>query len=216
MGQNGTPAYDFANAYNVAADRYWDPNFGDNVALAQIDIARRGAKSPSTNAAAGDGTTAPGWCNASYAHLALWGLRKEVQWRNTNDSTKPLMCTRGLDPTRRTDANYYKLSYATALIGPKDQWFGNCTYADNHVDLIQSFKPEGVVYECGGGDATRDDIFDADAALNVARCLKLGGPNGTTQLARSSGDTWLGMFSNRVAETAMGNPSWDFKSDGTQ
>ena len=216
MGKNGTPAYDFANAYNVASDRYWDPNFGDNVALAQIDTAKKGAKSPSTNAAAGDSTTAPGWCNASYAHLALWGLRKEVQWRNTNDSTKPLMCTRGLDPTRRTDANYYKLSYATALIGPKDQWFGNCTYADNHVDLIQSFKPEGVVYECGGGDATRDDIFDADAGLNVAKCLKLGGPNGTTQLAKSSGDTWLGMFSNKVAETAMGNPSWDFKNDGTQ
>ena len=69
---------------------------------------------------------------------------------------------------------------------------------------------------CGGGDATRDDIFDADAGLNVAKCLKLGGPNGTTQLAKSSGDTWLGMFSNKIAETAMGNPSWDFKSDGTQ
>jgi len=119
------------------------------------------------------------------------------------------MCTRGLDPTRRTDANYYKMSYATALIGPKDQWFGNCTFADNHVDLIQSFKPEGVVYECGGGDATRDDIFDADAALNTTKCLK------KATSAKSSGDTWLGVFSSSITEDIIGSPSWDLKSDGT-
>ena len=101
------------------------------------------------------------------------------------------------------------------LFRSKDQWFGNCCFADNHVDLIQSFKPEGVVYECGGGDATRDDIFDADASLNVAKCQKLGGPNGTTALPKSSGDTWLGIMSNKIGETAIGNPSWDFKSDGT-
>jgi len=215
MGKSGTPSYDFANAYNVSADKYWDYNFGDNIALAQIDTTKKGTKSPSINAAASDGTTSSGWCNASYAHLALWGLRKETQWRNTNDSSKPLMCTRGLDPTRRSDSAYYKGSYATALIGPKDQWNGNCTFADNHVDLIQSFKPEGVVYECGGGDTTRDDIFDADASLNVAKCLKLGGANGTTSLKNSSGDTWLGIFSNKISESAMGAPVWDYKNDGT-
>lgn len=211
MGQGGTRPYDF-NAYNVATDRYWDYNFGDNVAVAQINAAQLGAKVPQEPNTT---TTQPGYSNVSYANLGLWGLRKEVQWRNTNDANKPLLGTRGLNPARRSDQQYMNLSYATSLIGPKQQWNGNICFADNHVDLVTTFRPDGVVYECGGGDSARDDIFDADTLFNGNTCLQRGGPNGSTILPRSSGDTWLGVFSRPISSTAIQDPIFDLKTDGT-
>ncbi len=212
MGTAGTLPYNFS-AYNVAADTYWDYNFGDNIALAQMNTGQKGNKVPQEPNTT---TTAPGYSNVSYANLGLWGLRKEVQWRNTNDATKPLMGTRGLDPRRRTDQNYMNLSYATSLVGPKNQWNGNICFADNHIDLVTSFKPDGVVYECGGEDSARDDMYDADTVFNGTKCLQRGGTGGTTVLPKSSGDTWLGVFSKPISVTTIQDPIFDFKSDGTQ
>ena len=63
-------------AYDPTTDAYWDPTFYANIHLAP-----------------GSGTNP--FCNTSYAHLALCGERKKTNWRNTTDSTKPLLSTRG-------------------------------------------------------------------------------------------------------------------------
>ena len=211
MGKAGTRPYDFTK-YNPAQDVYWDSGLGDKVDATTIP------SNASSTTYTKDGT-APGYCNTSYAHNALWGIRRDTQWKNTSDSTKPLMGTRGVNPAKRTDKDYYVKNYATQLIGPKQEWNGNICFADNHIDGVVSFKPEGVTYECGGANAKRDDIFDADfptsgTSVSATKCNKRGGIDGTTLLPQSAGDTWLGVFPNKTTQLLYGAPAWDPRNDG--
>jgi len=215
MGKMGTRPYDFSK-YNPAQDTFWDGGFGDKVDAASIP-----SSAATQTASYKSGGAGPGYCNTSYAHNALWGIRRDTQWKNTGDSTKPLLGTRGLNPSKRTDSEYYLKNYATQLHGPKQEWNGILVFADNHVDGVNSFKPEGVTYECGGDNVKRDDIYDADfptsgSSTSATKCNKRGGDNGTTLLPKSAGDTWLGMFPNTCSQVAYSTPAFDPKNDGTQ
>lgn len=185
-GKGGTTPYNY-NAYNPGANPpvYWDTTFTANIA-----------------ATIGSGTS-----NTSYAHLALFGLRKDVNWRSTNDATKPLLGTRppkllangGWDPAPNGSA----ASYPTMMIGPKKEWWGNLVYADNHVDLTKSFWPEGVVFECGNsGPSVKDHIFIIGTSFNSPGCLKqgcvatCGSSASTANVPNSGGDTWMGFWNN--------------------
>jgi prepilin-type N-terminal cleavage/methylation domain-containing protein len=217
MGKNGTRQYDWSK-YQPAKDQYWDYAFGDKITATSLPAGaatQTFSKDPTSSQ-----TTAPGWSNTSYAHLVLWGIRRDTQWKNTADSTKPLMGTRGLDPSKRSDPNYMLKSYSTQLIGPKNEWNGNICYADNHVDVTNTFYPEGVVYECGGNNSRQDDIYDADfptsaTSKSSTKCNRYGGPNGTTLLPQSAGDTWLGICSSNMSQTLIGAPIFDPTYDGT-
>jgi prepilin-type N-terminal cleavage/methylation domain-containing protein len=66
--------YDFTD-YNPASDSYWDPDFKCNI---------------DKKAGANDAI-----CNSSYAHLTMIGERKKSFWRNTQNSARPIMGTRG-------------------------------------------------------------------------------------------------------------------------
>ena len=218
MGKSGTPAYDMTK-YQPAKDQYWDYAFGDKVSITQNQM-NTTTSMAKTDFALGS-TPVPQYCNTSYVHNALWGIRRDTQWKNTADSTKPLMGTRGLDPViqnKKDDkaADNYAHNYATQLIGPKQDWNGNICFADNHMERVLSFYPEGVTYECGGNNPTRDNIFDADfpsaaTAKTSTKCNKYGGQNGTTIMPYSAGDTWIGMFSAKIDGDAalIGLPLFD-------
>ncbi|MFO0827013.1 MAG: prepilin-type N-terminal cleavage/methylation domain-containing protein [Phycisphaerales bacterium] len=147
-------------AYDPTADVYWDTTF-------KADI----QKNPTT-----------GVCNTSYAHLALCGERKKTNWRNTTDSTKPLIGTRGTKNGEET-GNNYKLSYTLQLHGPANQWQGNVTFADNHTESLKTFWPNNVAWECGAVNLSKDNIYAPDFAQSG--CTPVAGDG------RGSGDTWM-------------------------
>lgn len=219
MGTKGTKAYDYIK-YNPATDQYWDYNFGDKVSQPYnaIDTTKDCKKSDNQFGY----TDVPLYCNTSYVHNALWGDHM-LQWKNTADSTKPLLATRGLSPRIQNQLNAeakdnYIHNYATQLIGPRQEWNGNAVFADNHVEGIISNFPEGVTYECGGMPAKRDDIFDADfpthqSSLTSQKCNRANGQG--RLMKKSAGDTWIGMFSSRLdwGQGIFSEPLFDGKDN---
>jgi prepilin-type N-terminal cleavage/methylation domain-containing protein len=149
------------NQYDPPTDKYWDPAFD-----AAINQAPGGA----------------GVCNTSYAHLALCGERKKSNWRNTTDSTKPLLSTRGTKRGTNT-GNNYRLSYTLQLHGSDKEWQGNIVYADNHTESSKTFYPNNVAWECGSVNLSKDNIFNYE--YTQAGCTPNSGDG------RGSGDTWL-------------------------
>jgi prepilin-type N-terminal cleavage/methylation domain-containing protein len=148
-------------AFDPTNDVYWDANFD--------------CKIHATSAANGQ-------CNSSYAHLALCGERKKTNWRNTTDSTKPLIGSRGT--YKGTDTgDYYKLSYTLQLHGPNNQWDGNICYADNHTESLHTFYPNNVAWECGSINLSKDNIFAYE--FPQTGCTPVANDG------KGSGDTWL-------------------------
>jgi len=137
------------DAYRPAEDIYWDgDNSGEDDGWQDgefnADIEENGNPS-----------------NVSFAHTALCGHRKRVRWRNRSDSGFPNLSTRGPRNGSQTGPGYEN-SITLELHGPKDQWWGNIVFNDNHSETIQSFFPEGAEYTPIAGGAQRDNIFDAE------------------------------------------------------
>lgn len=132
--------YNFTQ-YNPSADKYWDSTFMANIYI-----------SP--------GGTNP-FCHTSYAHQGLFGLRKKFSWRNTSDSTRPLVATRGTKNGATTGDDYTR-SPTLRLHGTKEKWDGNVCFADNHTHFLQTFFPDGVGYQCGAGSLTQDNIYKCE------------------------------------------------------
>jgi len=224
MGKGGTAAYDYSQ-YSPAEDKYWDYNFGDKVSIFQNSM-NTTDKIVKTEFALGEQNKVPQYCNTSYVHNALWGIRMNTMWKNSGDATKPLIGTRGLDSKKQNKLGQeakdnYQHNYATQLIGPKQEWNGNLVYGDNHVEGINTIFPEGVTYECGGANPKRDDIYDADFPTSTTsdkatKCNTYGGQGGDKILPYSAGDTWLGMFSAKQDADAgiMALPLFDPRDDG--
>ena len=132
--------YDYSQ-YNPAADNYWDPNLTVNI-----------------GAQPGDAEL----CHASFAHEAICGYRKNRQWRNTQDSTYPIMGTRGVN-NGVLPGDDYDRSPTLRLHGTKRQWVGNIVFADNHWEQVGTFYPEQTTYTPQNGDrAVKDNIFSAE------------------------------------------------------
>lgn len=146
--------------YDPPTDSYWDNTF-----LCEI------------NKDAGAGV-----CNSSYAHLALCGERKKTNWRNSTDSTKALLGTRGTKKGTNSGDNY-RLSYTLQLHGSDKEWQGNITYADNHTESSKTFYPNNVAWECGAVNLTKDNIYNYE--YTQAGCTANAGDG------RGSGDTWM-------------------------
>jgi prepilin-type N-terminal cleavage/methylation domain-containing protein len=150
--------YDFAK-YSPANDTYWDDTFEMNIW-----------------AVPGQGY----YCNASYAHQAICGDRKTIMWRDTQDSTYPILGTRGVkDGVPADDPNHSK-SPTLLLHGPKRQWVGNVCFSDNHTERIRNFYPSQTTYEPINGSTgpVKDNIFAAEFQDH---------PDG----ARAAPDAWL-------------------------
>jgi type II secretory pathway pseudopilin PulG len=147
-------------AFDPAADTYWDNTF-----LANIQ------NLPGSAA-----------CNTSYAHLALCGERKKTNWRNSTDSTKPLIGTRGTYKGQ-DQGNAYKLSYTLQLHGAANQWDGNIAFADNHTEALKTMYPNNVSWECGSVNLSKDNIFAYE--FSTSGCTPAAGQG------QGAGDTWI-------------------------
>ena len=132
--------YDFA-MYAPANDTYWDPDFECNIW-----------------AEPGQGF----FCNASYAHEAICGDRKTLKWRDTQDSTYPIIGTRGVERGVQAGDPKHDQSPTLQLHGAKKLWIGNIVFADNHTDQIENFYPAQTTYEPidGSSGPLKDNIFD--------------------------------------------------------
>lgn len=151
------------SAYDTTADSYWDSTFYANL-----------------QALPGAGSNP--FCHTSYAHLALCGERKKTNWRNTTNSQKPLLSTRGTFRGQFT-GDAYKLAYPLLLHGATKQWQGNVTFADNHTESSQTFFPNNVAWECGTVNLSKDNIFNYE--FTQSGCTSLGTDG------RTAGDTWI-------------------------
>jgi hypothetical protein len=135
--------YNF-DAYSPGNDDYWDADFN-----AKID---------------GDGTSLAQTSHTSYSHMALCGQRKKLWWRNTQNSGKPILSTRGTkEGFAGINTDDYKLSPTLQLHGGEKEWDGNIVFADNRTDVTNNFFPAGVAYEPNNLLGLRkDDIFRAE------------------------------------------------------
>ena len=124
--------YDF-DQYQPANDTYWD---GD-----QAGDGNGGAQGSGFLCTL-DGTNNEE-CNASFAHMALFGQRKKVKWRATSAESDPMISTRGVTDGVLTEPDYTQ-SYTLLLHGGKRDWVGNIAYADNHTEVAETFYPGDV------------------------------------------------------------------------
>ena len=132
--------YDFSQ-FDPGADQYWDDSFEMNIW-----------------AEPGQGF----FCNASYTHEAICGDRKTLKWRDSQDSTYPMIGTRGVELGAPPSSDDYKKSQTLELHGPKDLWVGNVVMADNHTERIENFYPAQTTFESseGVGGPLKDNIFN--------------------------------------------------------
>ena len=181
--------YDYTQ-YKPADDKYWDPNM-------KADI----------NQAPGAGE-----CHTSYAHLMLVGLRKSQHWRNSLDSSRPHFSTRGCKNGRPTGPEY-EFSPTLRLHGPQKSWEGNVCFGDTHMEFVESFRPDGVFYECGSGqnsNLSKDNIFACggtsdNAEFKDSGCVDTN--NGALQLWAGA-DTMLAIHPGGASKY-VAIPQWD-------
>jgi prepilin-type N-terminal cleavage/methylation domain-containing protein len=165
--------YNF-NQYNVTVgfDNYWDDSFN-----ADLNVLS----------------------NVSYASMPIAGARKIREWKDSLNSSWPILGTRGVRDGSTTDTDYNQ-SMTLGIHGGKKQWTGAICYNDNHMEISKTFKPENVNY-LNGTQVLPDNIFKNDLAAQTS-------PNGT--------DAWLVVIPKN-AVVAGGTPpavtsftlSWD-------
>jgi len=109
--------------YDPVADSYWDPAF-----RSELDFL----------------------CHTSYAHSPIVGERKTRQWRNSMDSDYAVAGNRGVKNGADDDPDLYNDSITLQIHGGSKQWVGNVCLNDNHIEVLQTFYPEGVQYRDAG------------------------------------------------------------------
>lgn len=138
--------YDY-ESYSPIEDDYWDSNY-------KADL-KEGS-------------------NTSYAHLAMFGKRRDLQWRDTLDAEFPVLSNRGpkdgaLDPSSNT-------------CGPHGYWAGNVAFNDNHMLMLTSTSPEDLMYVVEKEKkqdnlfAIDDGIGGSDAILAFTKAMNENGP----------------------------------------
>ncbi len=152
--------YDHAR-YNPAQGSYWDDAF--TVLISALPGLDR-------------------FCHTSFAHAAICGDRKMLRWRDTQDSTYPILGTRGVEKGVEPGNPAYDTSPTLQLHGATHQWDGNVVFADNHCELSATFYPTQTMYQPvnGGGGPVKDNIFNYEFAVDSPGC---GG--------QGAADAWL-------------------------
>jgi hypothetical protein len=208
--------YNYA-AYNPAADTYWDGDVGNGAAVPAVQNTGLRAK---IDALAGSANPAD-ICHTSYAHLILVGLRKSQHWRNNLDSARPHLTTRGCR-NGAAGGDEYTFSPTLRLHGPQKSWEGNVCFGDTHMEFVETFRPEGCIYECGTGafsNLTKDNMFacgatnggpTAPAEFTGQGCVDY--LNGTPQ-PWAGGDTMMGIHytgtTNQTQAPYIAFPQYD-------
>lgn len=116
--------------------------------------------------------------NTSFAHMALYGERYRRFWERVGgqgyNSMFPLIGNRGPLDGRDNPASY--------TYGKDGTWAGFAAFADGHVDFIDTFTPNGLVFESRDG-MKPDNIFaiedgptGTDAILTFTSKINSDGP----------------------------------------
>lgn len=138
--------------------------------------------------------------NASYAHLALAGLGRRSEWKNSLSSNYAAIGNRGpevdsaeWDEDTRLITSIELANGATGdesltllIHGSKTAWEGNIAYNDNHVTFETTPAPDGMLYTVtdGGVQATWQDCLFLDE----------GDQTGTAPEDTRDSNCFLGMF----------------------
>ncbi|HEB60415.1 MAG TPA: prepilin-type N-terminal cleavage/methylation domain-containing protein [Phycisphaeraceae bacterium] len=122
--------------------------------------------------------------NSSYAHLALAGLGRKSEWKNSLSSNYAVIGNRGPEiDSAIWDSDSNRITSVTLVDGPtglesvtllihgsKNTWEGNIAYNDNHTVFETTTAPEGMLYTViSGGTQTSygDDLFIDEAGSDV-------------------------------------------------
>ncbi len=85
--------------------------------------------------------------NVSYAHTPICGQRKVKEWRDSMNSKFAVLGNRGvIDGNDEQGSQDYEQSITLKLHGGREQWVGNILYNDNHIEVEDSFWPDGLTY----------------------------------------------------------------------
>jgi prepilin-type N-terminal cleavage/methylation domain-containing protein len=95
-------------------------------------------------------------CNISYSSIPIAGRRKSLQWKDTFDSKFAAIGNRGPKDGELVASN---LTYE--IHGGRKQWLGNVCYNDNHIEVHNTFVPEGKDY-FQNGETYPDNLFRDD------------------------------------------------------
>ncbi|MHC4319108.1 MAG: type II secretion system protein [Planctomycetota bacterium] len=131
--------YDYTQ-YNPGGNTYWDTGFGMDIADEDPDVG----------------------CNASFAHEAICGVRKSRRWRNTQDSSYPILSTRGVERGQPPYEREHEDSPTLRLHASKKVWVGNVVFADNRLQQLENFFPTQTTYTADDGIARKDNIFHCE------------------------------------------------------
>jgi hypothetical protein len=103
--------------------------------------------------------------HASYAHLALAGRGRLRNWTDLADAGTPIVGTRGpeevsgvwrakdgaIRSTTLAEGPTGTESLSLRMLGPKNAWWGNIAYNDNHVALEKATHPNDLRYTVFNG-----------------------------------------------------------------
>jgi prepilin-type N-terminal cleavage/methylation domain-containing protein len=136
-------------------------------------------------------------CHASYAHTPIYGDRKIRHWRDSMDSKFAVLGTRGVENGSINDQDYYE-SVTLEFHGGRKQWVGLICYNDNHVEVEDSFWPEGISWFdplSQQSASTPDNLFENES------------PGGTPTNAKGF-DIWL-LLVSEIDQSGTITPEWD-------
>ncbi len=127
-----------------------------------------------------------GYSNTSYAHMPIAGERKRKQWRDSLTSKFAVLGNRAVEAGDQSPGSpRYEQSITLEIHGGRKQWMGNIAYNDNHVEIHQTFTPEGIFYlnlTPTPPESVPDNLFNNQS--------------GSDQQTGDGYDIWLALISN--------------------
>jgi prepilin-type N-terminal cleavage/methylation domain-containing protein len=102
-------------------------------------------------------------CNTSYAHTPICGERKINEWKDSLNSKWAVIGNRGVICGEDTNRTIYEESVTLEFHGGRKQWIGNIGYNDNHVELHDTFYPDGMNFLDSNNVTTADNLFTNDS-----------------------------------------------------
>jgi prepilin-type N-terminal cleavage/methylation domain-containing protein len=98
--------------------------------------------------------------NLSYAQMPLGGKRRVKHWRDSLSEKFAIVGNRGVKNGSLLEQDYLE-SATLGTHGGTKSWLGNVVYNDNHVQVSNTFTPEGLNYRDGGVTQV-DNLFRND------------------------------------------------------
>ncbi len=138
-------------------------------------------------------------CHVSYAHTPICGERKVREWKDSMNSKYAVLSNRGVeDGNDQPGSQDYAQSITLKLHGGREQWVGNVLYNDNHIEVEDSFWPDGLTYF----DPLDPQISSLPDNLFRNQTSSAGNDSGT------GFDIWLTIVSGINVDCNLA-PEWD-------